>query len=336
MGYSHYWYTEKELEQTAFNKVVQDFKTMIPRLEHLGVNLANGLGEGMPEITEKEICFNGLSKCGHQKRDLGIVWPSDQASGVASLSRQHRDGNESKQNVDGNWFAGLKVNTRTCGGDCSHETFCLEQKQDTKRESENGYYFNCTKTAYKPYDLAVNVCLIIAKHHLKNQIIIHSDGDLLQWSDAIQLCEHFLGYGSELNLNEKIPEKAPMIPIVQTTQGNKILVGDVFYSSWGYDQTNIDYYKVTSISKTGKTCYVVRIASKTVKHTGFMSEMVAPDPEIILKEKFWEGENFKEEIKEYRALIKTERDDKIYLRCGQVSGGYLSVYDSPMMATHYA
>lgn len=336
MGYSHYWYTQKELDQTKFNLVVQDFKTMLPKLEHLGVKIAGGLGEGLPEITDSEICFNGIEKCGHTQRDLGIVWPADDAHGVTNLSRQHRDGNETKASVSGMWSWGMQINARTCGGDCSHETFMLVQKQDTEREPENGYYWNCTKTAYKPYDLAVNVCLVIAKHHLKDQIIIHSDGTRKQWQDAIQLCEHFLSYGEELDLDEKIPEKTPELPKVQTSQNNTINPGDVFYSSWGYDQTNIDYYKVTSISKTGKTCNIVRIGAKTVKHTGYMSEIVAPDPEKILKEKFWEGENFKEEIKEYRALIKTERDGKPYLRCGQVGGGYLRVYDTPMMATHYA
>ena len=30
-----------------------------------------------------------------------------------------------------------------------------------------------------------------------------------------------------------------------------VKIGDIFYSSWGYDQTNIDYYMVTKI--IGKT-----------------------------------------------------------------------------------
>ena len=28
---------------------------------------------------------------------------------------------------------------------------------------------------------------------------------------------------------------------------SKINIGDIFYSSWGYDQTNIDYYKVKKL-----------------------------------------------------------------------------------------
>lgn len=33
----------------------------------------------------------------------------------------------------------------------------------------------------------------------------------------------------------------------------KIRVGDYFYTSWGYDQTNIDYLIVVGISPSGKT-----------------------------------------------------------------------------------
>ena len=33
----------------------------------------------------------------------------------------------------------------------------------------------------------------------------------------------------------------------------EIRKGDYFYTSWGYDQTNIDYLVVTDVSKSGKT-----------------------------------------------------------------------------------
>jgi len=29
-------------------------------------------------------------------------------------------------------------------------------------------------------------------------------------------------------------------------------IGDIFECSWGYDQTNIDYYQVVAVSKTGR------------------------------------------------------------------------------------
>jgi len=40
----------------------------------------------------------------------------------------------------------------------------------------------------------------------------------------------------------------------------QIKAGDYFYTSWGYDQTNIDYLVVVEVSPTGKTasCRMVR------------------------------------------------------------------------------
>lgn len=193
------------MDKKAFSKTVSDFKQMIPVLEHLGVKLAGGLGEGKPEINSQVIRFNGVRKCGHNSRDLGITWPSKDASGVASIFQHKRITNE----VSGQWFAGLQLNTRTCDGNCEHETFTLErvlnpqfwQKPHTEENIKNKY-FSCTKTAYKPYDLAVNICLIIADHYLKNQIVINSDGELEQWKDAIAVCQHFLGYGEEFKLKD--------------------------------------------------------------------------------------------------------------------------------------
>lgn len=37
----------------------------------------------------------------------------------------------------------------------------------------------------------------------------------------------------------------------ETTTDAPVRVGDFFYSSWGYDQTNIDYYKVVGLTPKG-------------------------------------------------------------------------------------
>lgn len=54
-----------------------------------------------------------------------------------------------------------------------------------------------------------------------------------------------------------------------------LAVGDILRSSWGYDQTNIDYYEVTKV--LGK--YVeIRELSQESKETGFMSGQCIPTP----------------------------------------------------------
>jgi hypothetical protein len=51
----------------------------------------------------------------------------------------------------------------------------------------------------------------------------------------------------------------------------KVKVGDVFYASWGYDQTNVNFFAVVAVSKTGKTATFVEL---TKTHLG-SSERIA-------------------------------------------------------------
>ena len=50
----------------------------------------------------------------------------------------------------------------------------------------------------------------------------------------------------------------------------------IYRASWGYDQTNIDYYEV--VSRTAKTVQLRPIAKRLVRATGDMSELVEPIP----------------------------------------------------------
>lgn len=68
-------------------------------------------------------------------------------------------------------------------------------------------------------------------------------------------------------------------------KNEKVKVNDLFHSSWGYDQTNVEMFKIVKISPSGKTCEVVQIGMKSIEGSGgFMSDSVGPDPDIILHE----------------------------------------------------
>ena len=54
-------------------------------------------------------------------------------------------------------------------------------------------------------------------------------------------------------------------------------VGKIFYSSWGYEQTNIDFYKVIAVSKSGKSITLIKLGNKIAEVEGFCSEYVLPD-----------------------------------------------------------
>ena len=45
-------------------------------------------------------------------------------------------------------------------------------------------------------------------------------------------------------------------------------VGDIFARSWGYDQTNVDFYEVVGITPSGKSVRIVPIASEIVEGAG--------------------------------------------------------------------
>jgi hypothetical protein len=75
-------------------------------------------------------------------------------------------------------------------GEEGHESFVFcPIKDDTG--------FNFCKTARKDYDIAVTSALIIIKNHLGKDIKISSDGDLEEWSEAIELCRKRLKYNVE-------------------------------------------------------------------------------------------------------------------------------------------
>lgn len=59
---------------------------------------------------------------------------------------------------------------------------------------------------------------------------------------------------------------------------NVFKVGDILYASWGYEQTNIDFYKVVGL--TAKSVKIVKIGQKrTDDETGhWLSEYVVADP----------------------------------------------------------
>lgn len=73
--------------------------------------------------------------------------------------------------------------------------------------------------------------------------------------------------------------KLHIIELIYKMKTNKQLeVGDILYSSWGYDQTNIDFYKVKRFA--GKTMIeLVPIESQlTDKQDSPYQDMVVPYP----------------------------------------------------------
>ena len=79
----------------------------------------------------------------------------------------------------------------------------------------------------------------------------------------------------EKNLSKTPKRGEPNKKGIKQALDAPVKVGDIFYNSWGYDQTNIDWYQVVQVSPSGKTCKIRPIAGK-VKETGFMSGQTTP------------------------------------------------------------
>lgn len=59
MGYTHYWYRKKAINQAAFSQIRADFQKLLPVFERTGIQLADGMGKGKPVLTATNIAFNG-------------------------------------------------------------------------------------------------------------------------------------------------------------------------------------------------------------------------------------------------------------------------------------
>ena len=62
---------------------------------------------------------------------------------------------------------------------------------------------------------------------------------------------------------------------METAIRKEVKPGDYYYTSWGYDQTNIDYIVVVGVSPTGKTATCRRADAINVGESG-QSDVLSP------------------------------------------------------------
>ena len=87
-------------------------------------------------------------------------------------------------------------------GDDAHETFLFPRVYCLRQGSIWGALeFQYCKTARKPYDLVVAAFLVIAKHHLGDNLHVTSDRGPSGLAEAISHCSAVLGYGDDFRLD---------------------------------------------------------------------------------------------------------------------------------------
>lgn len=64
-----------------------------------------------------------------------------------------------------------------------------------------------------------------------------------------------------LTFAQSLASNAPAVPVVAKEKKNKfgVKVGDIFYASWGYEQTNVDFFQVIELK--GESSVIVREVS---------------------------------------------------------------------------
>lgn len=113
---------------------------------------------------------------------------------------------------------------------------------------------------------------------------------------------------------------------LQNKKTQKVKVGDIFYTSWGYDQTNYDYIIVTGVSPTGKTATCRRTSHKTVGHTQQAHKQVP------IAQPF--GETFRMKVDYYRGVVGL-RGSYPFLHTGEGSKRFGSFSKQEKDQVHY-
>lgn len=80
------------------------------------------------------------------------------------------------------------------------EPFVINSFEPSRRSPART--FSCCKTEKLPYDICVQLILIILKQHFGDGIVVSSDGSEDDWKQAKELCQRILKYGIEFKLEE--------------------------------------------------------------------------------------------------------------------------------------
>ena len=78
------------------------------------------------------------------------------------------------------------------------ESFCMPRRATPRNDEED--VFDFCKTARQPYDLGVQISLIICAHHFGKSFRVRSDGGDDEWAAARLFCQEHLGYGQDFAL----------------------------------------------------------------------------------------------------------------------------------------
>lgn len=109
-----------------------------------------------------------------------------------------------------------------------------------------------------------------------------------------------------------------------------VKIGDIFSFSWGYEQTNINYFQVVGLKGT-KQVIIREIAYKITETTGYESYKVAPCKDVFLENSQFIKDNEIGAVKQVKQL----GNGRIYINIE--SFGWCSLWDGQddVMTSYY-
>lgn len=99
--------------------------------------------------------------------------------------------------------------------------------------------------------------------------IFHSEQQAKKFMDNLLEKYQRMKERKEQRKKEKAEEKANF--------KHSFKVGDIIVCSWGYEQTNVDFYLVKEVGE--KSVKIVEVGTKVVKHTDNGDDLVVPYPQ---------------------------------------------------------
>jgi hypothetical protein len=99
----------------------------------------------------------------------------------------------------------------------------------------------------------------------------------------------------------------------------KVEIGDIFCSTWGYEQTNVDHFIVVRV--TEKTVWLQLIGNEVVEECGWACAYVKPYPERII------GEPFRRKLSYYTSGV--------YVSINSYASAHLVDKDTKTLQTSY-
>jgi len=201
LGYSHYWYLFKLPTKQQMKQINEDFLRVYNEfLKQRGIELAGPTGVGEPIFSDTNVEFNG---------------PRNSPQGDLSyetfqfpLSPLHSKISLYVPKIPGSELVGIVTR--------SPDTFEAYEEIFKKYFVKRDVYFDFVKTGPEsnlfgsppePYDTAVMVYLLIARHYLGVNIVVLTDGNDTRWEIAYNATQEVLGYGGNYTVEcEKIIE----------------------------------------------------------------------------------------------------------------------------------